>query len=1046
MESKSKILLSFVFVIIAIFVLGHALNSTGRITGFAIAGDSEGNSIPLSFDSQVSGDFLTSSGTYYAFSGEVGKSYVVEVETQSADTLTRVYNCGDAVLMYPSCTNRATFTTSWVAQNNQCLVRVYGYATSTYKLKVSRTETPIISGSFSGTNNACERSHYKFYADASKKYRIVYSGPAATLLGPNLDLILTPAQEILFQSKTSINDVLTPSTSGYYYLKITDGGSFTVSISEDTGVVKKRLGETCAASTECESNYCDSLMGCYTEKSLSFTNPGSLSFGSIINGALNGNEIAYYSFNPTVNQNYVFNYTVTSSSGVANFYILDSNKNIVVSAVGGGSHTYSQSFRPTSANVYYLVVRSGLDYSVNYNVLASVQQATAQNSPTLQVVVNQTQQAVCGDGICNSSETQLTCPVDCSASSQAALPDLIIENMSFSRQDPAPGVILTIFAGVKNTGRATASDAVIILSYEKDGERSVQLTPVYSSTFTSGKSNMYSAWLKVERGSYNFKAVVDPGEKIAESNESNNVAQKSITVVEPTQKLPDLQITRIYFSKPKPVPGDNLTIYAVVNNAGLAGANNATIHFTYEKDGSTSSIAPDQPVSIRPGEQKAVSVSLKVVNGSYTFNVFVDSFRTVLESNEDNNLAQEKISVKEAEISERPTVAVCGDKVCSQGENCVSCPTDCLVQGEVCCDGTRTVGNCCSSATCSSGAKCINRVCTLNCNNDNKCDASETPQICGDCISSSILHLSDPFEVFRSDLSAFADIQRDIGTREDTWNSQANLWSNESTNALTVAETTGVLGKIYDGLKNVKTIIDLPEVLQKMGKSLLNLKSIKTAKEVVSHLGDLKNVVKGVGAAAGLVEKTGVPISGEQQALADNSDKLLAIAITARDKTAPEVDDVVEITSITDLLFSSQLASVQGDYWLQESVIAATLSTYSDNLANLMEKQHGDVMSRRDLRLYFTNLYAYSRSMELYYANKYLRGKALLSTVSGKATTLVSCFFGVSAFVGDNGGIFECYSSFESATIQKDKQDMEKWQLASEQVKIFASKYNLELK
>jgi hypothetical protein len=57
--------------------------------------------------------------------------------------------------------------------------------------------------------------------------------------------------------------------------------------------------------------------------------------------------------------------------------------------------------------------------------------------------------------------------------------------------------------------------------------------------------------------------------------------------------------------------------------------------------------------------------------------------------------------------------AYCGDALCSNGETCSSCMTDCPIpEGSVCCLGMNHVGNCCSEEDCPSGRACIDYSCT----------------------------------------------------------------------------------------------------------------------------------------------------------------------------------------------------------------------------------------------------------------------------------------------------------------------------------------------
>ena len=54
----------------------------------------------------------------------------------------------------------------------------------------------------------------------------------------------------------------------------------------------------------------------------------------------------------------------------------------------------------------------------------------------------------------------------------------------------------------------------------------------------------------------------------------------------------------------------------------------------------------------------------------------------------------------------------CGDNVCEGGEDCSTCPSDCLNIGEVCCDGTAYTGDCCTNEDCTGSATCENHLCS----------------------------------------------------------------------------------------------------------------------------------------------------------------------------------------------------------------------------------------------------------------------------------------------------------------------------------------------
>jgi hypothetical protein len=59
--------------------------------------------------------------------------------------------------------------------------------------------------------------------------------------------------------------------------------------------------------------------------------------------------------------------------------------------------------------------------------------------------------------------------------------------------------------------------------------------------------------------------------------------------------------------------------------------------------------------------------------------------------------------------------AVCGDGICSDGENCSGCPKDCLKNGEKCCSEIARTGNCCTDYDCGKGYMCnITNLCQQN--------------------------------------------------------------------------------------------------------------------------------------------------------------------------------------------------------------------------------------------------------------------------------------------------------------------------------------------
>ena len=55
----------------------------------------------------------------------------------------------------------------------------------------------------------------------------------------------------------------------------------------------------------------------------------------------------------------------------------------------------------------------------------------------------------------------------------------------------------------------------------------------------------------------------------------------------------------------------------------------------------------------------------------------------------------------------------CGDDVCEGGEDCDTCPADCLDAGQVCCNGVAYTGDCCDTNDCTPPETCVDYYCII---------------------------------------------------------------------------------------------------------------------------------------------------------------------------------------------------------------------------------------------------------------------------------------------------------------------------------------------
>jgi hypothetical protein len=123
-----------------------------------------------------------------------------------------------------------------------------------------------------------------------------------------------------------------------------------------------------------------------------------------------------------------------------------------------------------------------------------------------------------------------------------SLPDLVVKDVVVSKPSPVAGDALLFSAVVANVGtKATASGAVIRVAFSIDGTRvsvsntyKTALLPGASATLTANTGPTGSATWTATAGSHNLRAVVDAGNTIAESDETNNARTETLTVASST--------------------------------------------------------------------------------------------------------------------------------------------------------------------------------------------------------------------------------------------------------------------------------------------------------------------------------------------------------------------------------------------------------------------------------------------------------------------------------------------------------------------------------
>ncbi|MDD4902485.1 MAG: CARDB domain-containing protein [Patescibacteria group bacterium] len=242
------------------------------------------------------------------------------------------------------------------------------------------------------------------------------------------------------------------------------------------------------------------------------------------------------------------------------------------------------------------------------------------------------------------------------AKAEEIKPDLIVSSITENVADKSINVTL------KNIGAADANltNSVVWATYGLNNGAveydafinagflgKAVLVPGEEYSVLFNKANYLLADINFNSGStYLVKAYADVYNTVAETNENNNVLEK--TVVVPSDAKSDLVISSIFANT------TSQSISVTLTNTGTAAANisNSTVRVTYNKNGSANeyealinagflgktTLAAGEDYSIIFNKQNYLLDDINFqLSTSYTIDAYADYNNTVAESNENNN-------------------------------------------------------------------------------------------------------------------------------------------------------------------------------------------------------------------------------------------------------------------------------------------------------------------------------------------------------------------------------------------------------------------------
>jgi subtilase family serine protease/subtilisin family serine protease len=241
----------------------------------------------------------------------------------------------------------------------------------------------------------------------------------------------------------------------------------------------------------------------------------------------------------------------------------------------------------------------------------------------------------------------------------AAAPNLVLQetNIGINPAAPNAGDMVTVVATVLNTGDSEARQVVVQFfdATPATGGGTSSPVPIGASQVISAIAPGGSATVQVlydttnRPGDRRIQVMVDSANLIPESNETDNMARKTLRVAPPAIANLNIQAANIGFDPPQPAPGAQVTIIATVLNDGSAPANEVLVQFM-DMTNSTTPIPIGQPqvISTIPAGGSAtaqVTYDTTGLLGDRKIQVVVDPNNLVRESRETDNSIQKTVSL-----------------------------------------------------------------------------------------------------------------------------------------------------------------------------------------------------------------------------------------------------------------------------------------------------------------------------------------------------------------------------------------------------------------
>lgn len=213
-------------------------------------------------------------------------------------------------------------------------------------------------------------------------------------------------------------------------------------------------------------------------------------------------------------------------------------------------------------------------------------------------------------------------------------PDLIIESIGWSRNNPQAGEMVTFSATVKNNGSVLSSASIVHL-YVDDSSRGYQNIPKLSP---GANATATFNW-KFMPGLHDIQAVTDDTNLVVEINEQNNEMLISYPI-------PDLTFDALTWSPAEPAIGEKVTLTAYAQNIGSLRAEAFQLYFYIDDD-----VAEQREIpSLDAGALVTEIFEWEATFGPHVLTVMTDGANAISEGAENNNERMANFSISAPDL------------------------------------------------------------------------------------------------------------------------------------------------------------------------------------------------------------------------------------------------------------------------------------------------------------------------------------------------------------------------------------------------------------